>query len=201
MRYFLIIAILTLTTSLLAQKKREFGFRFGGNLQDFQCENFDGNQIYDDIKSGDRELGFHMGFYGNIKVAFLRLQPEITLTQIYNELTVESDSGPEQIYINYNRLDFPLLAGLKLGPLRAYAGPVVSFNMEEQSNVLQTGLRGGTWGYQYGGGLNLGKRLRVDVRYEGAWSNTADVVTIAEQDFETDARVNQLIIGMGFRLF
>lgn len=116
----------------------------------------------------------------------------MTSTSISNEV--------KTFDFEFNRLDVPILAGVKLGPLRLNAGPVMSFTISETNEAFKKGIKDATWGYQAGIGLDI-KKISIDIRYEGAFSKLADNIRIEGEDYATDARASQILIGIGYKLF
>jgi opacity protein-like surface antigen len=57
-----------------------------------------------------------------------------------------------------------------------------------------------TVGYQAGVGIDLGKTVIIDLKYEGNLGKFANSVNIGNQTFNTDLRSSQWILSMGFNL-
>lgn len=179
----------------------QIGLRGGVNVQNVDIKDFQGDQTWQDIQSGSSQVGFHAGLYTRISLLGFHIQPELLYTQINSTIEAQANTGAKtNLDISLSRIDIPILAGVKLGPLRANLGPVVSFNVSEQEDVFMNGLTGGSWGYQAGLGLDLGK-IRIDVRYEGPFSKASKSISIGDGTYETDVRNNQLLIGLGYKLF
>ncbi len=196
--FFLAIALLT---GHLALGQFELGARAGVNLQRIKVDEFIGDNTYSEVLEGEREVGYHAGIYAKIDLVGFYIQPEAIFTQINNTFTFENGTQrPGELEVTFHRFDVPILAGIKLGPLRLNAGPVISFNLEEQHDAFEAGFRHGSWGYQAGVGLNIGK-IRIDGRYEGPLSKSADAITFGEKTYALDARTSQIIIGVGVKLF
>lgn len=186
------------TASVQAQGV-DFGLRAGLNFPGMEVREFEDNATYDELKSGDRQWGFHAGLYTKIDLTGLYLEPQVLFTNLNHELTATDDNGEEQdIALSINRVDFPLLLGTELGPARFYAGPVYSINIPESEKDLN--LEDGSFGYQAGIGLQIQKVI-VDVKYEGAFSKTASELIINNTPYQTDLRGDQLIVSLGFQLF
>ena len=57
----------------------------------------------------------------------------------------------------------------------------------------------GTWGAQAGVGLQLGKKVQLNLRYEGnLTSYTSNITLPGNIVIPSDNRVNQLVVDMGF---
>lgn len=196
MKKILLFSLLIMGVATHAQDV-EFGIEGGANLQNVDIQNFDGHQTYEDIQNGNRKLGYHAGLFMQFKLGALFLQPELTFTHINSNFEAQGISEPNQdVDISFNRLDIPVFVGLGLGPIRLGVGPVLSFNLSEQNDVFNDGLKGGTLGYQLGVGVDL-QQFRIDLRYEGALTNTAESVRVGDQVYPTDARTSQFILSLG----
>lgn len=177
------------------------GIKAGINIQDLNIKEFDGSQTIQNINSGDQRTGFHGGAFVNINLGILHIRPEFLYTYINHSITTTSFSQEVKNFdFQFNRFDIPILVGKRLGPLRLNAGPVMSYTIGSVDDAFDKGINDATWGYQAGIGLDLGK-ICIDARYEGSFSKITDNITIDGEDFATDARNNQFLIGIGFKLF
>lgn len=200
MKKIILLSVLFLSF-LSAQAQFDFGIRAGVNFPNASFDDFKGNTNYEDVASGDRELGYHAGVFARIKLVVLHVQPELIFTHISHTAKAKAANGDESdIDISFNRIDIPLLVGKAFGPVNVKVGPVISFNVGEQSDVLENGLQNGSWGYQLGAGLDIGK-FNLELRYEGPLSRTAEALRIDGENFQTDTRINQIIVGIGYELF
>lgn len=200
MKTKILVALLFLSSMTYAQDLFDFGIQAGINIQNLKFKDFNGQQSYESLKCKS-SVGYHGGFYGRFNLAGLFVQPELIFTNINADITANTTNGSDETYqVNFNRIDIPIIGGLKLGPLRVGIGPVASFNMSEQHDVLDRGLKGGTWGYQAGLGVSI-SRLSIDAFYEGPFSNTADEVKIGDSYYPTDVRTQQFVISLGYKLF
>lgn len=157
-----------------------------------------------DFSSGDGELGYHIGVFTRFGIAGFYLQPELLYTQTsgtfsYNDPNSSSSSDFDA---NFNRLDIPVMLGFKMFKFfRIQAGPIASINIDSElkdaADVVQdVDYKQATIGYQAGLGLDIGK-LIVDAKYESSLGNVTDNVG----GFQTDQRVSQWILSVGFKLF
>lgn len=177
------------------------GVKAGINLQELEIKEFEGMQTIDELNSGDQKVGFHGGLYVNINLPVFHIRTELLYTYINYEITSTSISNEVETFdFEFNRFDVPILAGMRFGPLRLNAGPVMSFTISEPNEAFQKGIKDASWGYQAGIGLDI-KKLSLDIRYEGAFSKLADSITIDGEDYATDARASQILIGIGYKLF
>ncbi|SFT99224.1 Outer membrane protein beta-barrel domain-containing protein [Algoriphagus locisalis] len=156
----------------------------------------------DDFKNGDSKFGYHVGLFARIGLGPLYLQPEILYAQTKGEFSFNDGTGEEMYESNFNRLDIPVMVGLKFFKLlRVQAGPIASINMDSQLKdaadmVQNADYKNATIGYQAGLGVDIGN-LIVDAKYESSLGNISGTIA----GFETDQRVNQWILSVGFKLF
>ena len=103
----------------------------------------------------------------------------------------------------FNRLEIPVLLGIKLGPLRINAGPSATIQIGSPKALIDDPnfnnmYKGATFGYQAGIGLDLFKTITLDARYGGSLSKKfGDSVTIGSQTFNLDSRQPSLILSVG----
>ncbi len=199
----LVVLLFFATTSTYAQFFT-IGPKFGvssSNLKIKEAEN---------IISGQSTVGFHAGLFTRITILGFYIQPEATFTSAGGQIKFADESGAvfNQISkLTYNKLDVPVLAGIKLGKiLRINAGPSFSLILDEDARSkgtmaeVRSNYQKSTVGFQMGGGLDLGK-LTLDVRYEGNLSKLGDSINFGNQVFDTDFRNSQVLFSLGLKLF
>jgi hypothetical protein len=173
------------------------GIKGGVNLSKFSFGNFatarlnpnglpavslNGQIIRDNLaESFNSRTGSSFGIWARLGDN-LFLQPEVMFSTRGNEFTIQrADNGvssTQTVQITSTSFDVPVLIGLRGGPLRVMAGPMVSFQVANDQgfrdalNQYTAGTLTEAWakayyGFQVGGGLDLG-RLGLDVRYEGS---------------------------------
>lgn len=156
----------------------------------------------DGYSSGSSKLGYHVGLFARLGGNSIYLQPEVLYTNTGGEINEKQGSGSVTYEATFNRLDVPVMVGLKLADFfRIQAGPVASFMMNsEVSGGVGSGnlpdYKESTIGYQAGIGFDI-RNMILDLKYEGAFGNNADRIA----GFDTDQRQNQLILSLGIRLF
>jgi hypothetical protein len=163
----------------------------------------DGTDVYD-LVTGDGVMGYHLGVQTRIKIAMIYVQPELYWNAGGGTLEQVIDGGATEILeVKFNRIDMPLLVGVKLGPVRLNIGPVGSYVISETNDGstadfdYELYLDAMNWGWQGGIGVDLLK-LSLDVRYEGSLSDLSDSVPEALQDYNMDPRPSQWIITLGY---
>jgi hypothetical protein len=121
----------------------------------------DGSDVYNLI-TGDGVMGYHLGVQTRIKIAMIYVQPELYWNAGGGTLKQVMDGGATEILeVKFNRIDLPLLVGVKLGPVRLNIGPVGSYVINESNEGstadfdYQLYLNSMNWGWQGGIGLDL----------------------------------------------
>jgi len=175
----------------------------------------------DDVKqviSGDTEYavdvleGANFGFHGGAFVRFglgrFYIQPELLFTSRTDEYTAEDIENPGSAIIKkqqFNELDIPVMLGFKLGPVRIHGGPSAALLINSPVDLiddpdLKTVYDNLTFGYQAGLGIDLFKRLTIDLRYEGSlekYQTTIQSLT-GDADIHLDDRPSAILLSVGF---
>jgi len=165
-----------------------------------------------DIKSnnfvpGDAQTGYHVGLFGRLEFGGFYLQPEVLYTKTsgtfqINSLQPGGGTGASTFTQDFNRLDIPFMLGLKLfNFFRIQAGPIASINidsnLDDATNTIQNvNYKKATLGYQAGLGLDIGNFI-LDAKYESSLSSVIENIA----GLQTDQRINQFILSVGFKLF
>lgn len=166
-----------------------------------------------EFQNGARQFGFHAGVMTRLKLGSIYLQPEALYTNANGQLIDFSDpamAGGQVVDYTFNRFDVPLLLGVKLGPLRAFAGGVwsglisASELRETATDVTKEDVTDlysrGSWGYQAGVGLDIAK-LTVDLKWEGSLGQYGHRINdAAGNPVVLDQRANQLMLSLGYML-
>jgi len=153
------------------------------------------------IKEGDAQIGYQLGIFARINLIGLFVQPELLFTSSKSALDV---TNVGDVSLNFNKIDVPVMVGMKLGPLRLQVGPSFSFLSSAESETpagviedVKENYKSSTVGYQAGVGIDISK-LVIDLKYEGSLSAYADALP---GWMETDQRVSQWVLAVGFKLF
>ena len=102
-----------------------------------------GNTTYTVDAVTSAKYGFHGGAFVRLTLFGIYLQPELLFSTRTNEYTVNQLSAnglPTLLPVvkqNFNKLDIPILLGLKLGPLRVNAGPVGSLSINSPKSYSE----------------------------------------------------------------
>ncbi|GAB2545694.1 porin family protein [Spirosoma aerophilum] len=190
--------------------KLSFGefLKTGTNGTGAPTVNIDGqtfrNSISDsfDSKTGT-SFGIYMRFGRN-----LFIQPELLYSTRAGQFSVIRNGQTEMVTVTTSSFDVPLLLGIKGGPIRVVAGPVVSFRVDDNQKLGQalsqytSGTLNDAWskayyGYQVGGGLDIGS-FGLDVRYEG---NLSDIAQIQDSQGKFSQRLKSWQLTLAYKIF
>lgn len=195
MKKTLLLAVCAmLSMTAFAQTDSEFGIKAGLNY------NGNGNYIEsvgDAAREPDKNIGYHAGIYGKIKVLRFYVRPELFYTKTKSDYNGDS--------FDMSKLDLPVLVGAKvIGPVHAFAGPAFQYilNSEFDGIAINEIENNFSVGAHLGIGVNLGK-LGVDVRYERGFSdNEARFINTNVTDLpnsKIDTRPEQVILSASFK--
>jgi hypothetical protein len=183
----------------------QFGLKLGGGSAKVNLSGTTSAQGTEVIPA-DAQVSFHGGAFARLggNQRFF-VQPEIYFSSIGSQAIFRSTTAGQvrEEVENYrlNRIDLPVLGGLRIGKLRLMVGPVLSTSATS-STTVQDKINTATFGFQAGAGLTFGK-LNLDARYEGGLSNFSESLTVPviNRQFATDQRLTQFLVSVGYRLF
>ncbi len=150
--------------------------------------------------AGEASWGFHGGVFFRLSALGILVQPEVLFSMAENNILVD-DAGVETVKSQkFNKLDVPIMLGIKLGPARLMAGPAASIMLSSDDGVsdVEDLAKRATFGYQAGIGLDLLGKVTVDVRYEGGLNTFGNEVEIGGETLELDGRSNAIVLSVGF---
>ncbi|GAB3893735.1 porin family protein [Spirosoma agri] len=219
----LFIALLLLPALTFAQGGFQIGIKGGVNLSKLSFGEFirtgtnangsptagvDGQTFRDNLSASlDTKTGTSFGIYTRFGKN-LFLQPELLYSTKAGSFNIVRNGVSENVTVKTTSFDVPILLGIKGGPIRVMAGPIVSFRINDNqslSNAIQqytSSSLNDAWskayyGYQVGGGLDLGS-FGLDVRYEG---NLTDIAQIENGAGKFSQRLNSWQLTLAYRLF
>ena len=141
------------------------------------------------------ENGMMLGAFLRINLNKWYLQPELNYVSRKSE--VELEGIPFEF--KTKSLDVPMLLGYKIiklpaFKLRAFAGPVASFKIDDDvkstiEGSLDSDFKNAVWNGKFGAGIDVWK-LTLDVDYEVGFSDVA-----------SDLKQNMVNVTLGFKLF
>ena len=150
------------------------------------------------MEEASSDLGFHVGGFARINAVVMFVQPEIYYTNLSSHIKINYNedgsklSKSETADVKNHRIDIPVIVGAKFGPARLGLGPVASFNLASKTKVSDQMKE------QIGAGLDILKKLTLDLRYEFGLSKLGDEVSVGNQSFKTDQRANSFIASIGW---
>ena len=205
MKKVIFVFALVLSFASLAQAQFKAGIKGGVTtynmkLGDFLVTNSDAASDFG-LAVKDAKFGYQFGLWARIGRG-LHLQPEILFSTNKVEYEIQDGNNAfigEETYAN---IDVPIMAGIKLGPLRAQAGPVARVSLGSDDKLAsiiedyQSDHDRFKIGYQAGIGLDLW-RVSLDLRYEGNLRHFGDNISVAGQDFGLDGKAGRVMATVG----
>ncbi len=192
------VALLVLFSFIFAGTYAQFGIKVGANTTTLKISSND-NYI-ESVK--DAQWGFNAGVFYRVKVLMLYIQPEAYFSTVSGNYKYGDDPTNKELYnFDLKRIDVPLIVGAKLGPVRVHVAPVAFFTISDDifHQELEEAMKGTTWGYQAGLGIDLLKKLTFDVRYEGSLSDfTKDGITIGSHTLNPSTKSSAFLLSLGY---
>ena len=156
------------------------------------------------LAMNNSNFGYHFAGLVRVKLGPLFLQPEL----VFNSNTFDvswKEVGKSAVNIGkqkFQYLEIPVLAGLKLGPIRLNAGPSGHLFLNKTGDLFKinnydVNFSGLTLGYTGGVGLDIGK-IMIDLRYDGNFSGNNGTVNFIK-DFAVSNRPPKIIASVGFK--
>lgn len=215
MKRIILIALLIIPFTMVSNAQIKFGIKGGITTTSIKADdviNVSGQSEFDElvVKGKNAKVGFQGGVMTRITIMKLYVQPELLFTSTGGEVEVTALENGTEVESEireqkFRQLDFPIMVGYKMGPLRLQAGPVGTIVLSSdpaldmfQNVEVKEEFNGATWGYQVGLGLDIGKKLTIDAKYEGNLSKLADGVKIGDNSYNFDSRNNQFVISLGY---
>ena len=201
----LFVLLLAVFVALPVMSQVKFGLKVGASTTSISMEDAktikSGNASYLIGKAESAGYGFHGGLFIRANISKLYIQPEVLFATRSNNYTFQNvgtivDSA--SVKQTFNKLDIPVMIGVKFGPVRINGGPVgsVKINVEELIDKpdIEATYAAMTFGWQAGVGIDLLKKLTVDLRYEGGLSKYQNKL----QNISLDDRPNAFLLSVGY---
>lgn len=185
-------------------QKFKFGPRFGVATSSLNGGNFGDFDDFD-ISFQDGSAEYKAGVFARLQLLGLYVQPEFLFTTSSGNFLVSDlvNGGSEIFSERYYNVEIPIMAGVKLGPFRLQGGPVYKVNLDTNSDFLSVdgfgrGFRESTVSLQAGVGLDIGKKMVLDVNYGFNLSDSRDDITLFGQTHDLTQQGAQLSASLGF---
>jgi opacity protein-like surface antigen len=205
---FILIVIL----SLPAFSQIKFGLKAGVSTTSLSMPSIttitSGSTTYTVDGLTSAKYGFHGGAFVRLTLFGVYIQPELlfsTRTNEYTVINVTNQASPVSYVAKqtFNKLDIPVMVGLKLGPLRLNAGPSGSLLINSPKSLItdpdyKNNYNRMTFGYQAGVGFDLLGLLTFDVRYEGSLKKYQNQIqNLTGTKYNLDDRPNAFLFSVG----
>jgi len=182
-------------------QKFTFGPRVGVSQSKMIIKQNASNGQYD---SGEGVFGLHAGVFTRFSGSMFYVQPEVLFSATGSKVTFSSNNNTtkEIREYKYNKIDVPVMFGIRLGAVRFQAGPVASLILKadvksgDTTDDVKENYKDTRIGYQAGIGFDI-SRLILDVKYEGSLGEYTN--NIAGQP--TDQRTSAILLSLGFKIF
>ena len=198
MKKFFLLTCLAFAFSQTSNAQIGFGLKGGINYNSNSIEN-----VSEDVFSGAKsKTGYHAGIWLRFKVPVIGLyiRPELIYTNLENSITYNNTSSSYK----FQKIDVPVLLGKKIfGVGNIFIGPSFQYVLDSDfgfNDISDIDTSGFVAGLTFGGGFELGK-IGIDVRWERSFSGIeSSFARTAATNVNFDTRVNQIIIGLSYRL-
>ena len=201
-KLFVILLAAFITFPAFSQVK--FGIKGGVSTTNLKMDDFKLNTdtTINAIKGAN--YGFHAGAFVRFSIMGVYIQPELLFTSRTDEYKLEDLDNPASIIKQqFNRLDLPIMLGFKAGPIRINAGPSARLLINSPKDLIndpdyKTMYKSLTFGYQAGLGVDIIKRITIDLRYEGSLQKYQTRIENATGErFKLDDRPNAFLLSVG----
>lgn len=206
----LILIVLAVFIVLPAFSQIKFGLKAGLSTTNVKMKDLitltSGETEYtvDALKGAN--YGFHGGAFVRFSLMGFYIQPELLFASRTDEYKVTDLNDPASEIIKkqqFNQLDLPIMLGAKLGPVRLNAGPSARLLINSPKDLIDNPdfkamYNNLTFGYQAGLGIDIIKRITVDLRYEGSLQKyQTQIQNLAGEKFKLDDRPNAFLLSVG----
>jgi hypothetical protein len=203
--------LLVVLISLPAFSQIKFGLKAGVSTTNLSMATVktitSGTTSYTVEALTEAKYGFHGGAFVRLSLFGIYIQPELLFSTRTNEYTVKNvqTSASSIVKQNFNKIDVPVMVGLKLGPVRLNAGPAASLLINTPKELIDSPdyksmYSRMTIGYQAGVGLDILKFLTIDLRYEGSlkkYQNQIQNLVGTKTTVNLDDRPNAFLFSLG----
>ena len=210
MRKLFLLALAVGFVLPLSAQKLQFGVKGGLNINtsDFSFYNKTENNAF--VNSLKNKAGYHVGGFLRLKLPVpavgLYLQPEVLYTRnAFRYEVIDEVAGKTNLKIKENLVSVPVMVGMKFAFLRLYLGPKFCFNVgddvsksTENTAQIETDFKDKVFGYQVGAGVDIFKKVTLDLSYNGFFKRSRQVVTVDGTDIGGRMANKQIWISLGY---
>jgi hypothetical protein len=210
-KLFAVILITLIAIPTFSQLK--FGIKAGINTNSINMSESD---VIKGLTSSYKIAGLTNSDYGFHGGVFLRLtilktffvQPEVLFATSNYSFRINnlSSSIIDTVSQKISSLSIPVLVGIKLGPIRINAGPVGNVIIGSPGALIKNDqsikelYNKMSIGYQAGLGLDLFKKITIDVKYEGSLQKYKEEIQQAgvnTTNIKLDSRPSAFLFSLG----
>lgn len=204
----LIVFVLSVLIVFPAFSQVKFGLKGGVSTTNLKMEDLktltsgETQYVVDAIKGAN--YGFHAGAFVRFSMMGFYVQPELLFASRTDEYTItDLDEVETIVKQQFNQLDLPIMLGLRLGPVRLNAGPAARLLINTPKDLIddpdfKAMYNNLTFGYQAGLGVDIIKRVTIDLRYEGSLQKyQTQIQNLAGDKFNLDDRPNAFLLSVG----
>ncbi len=203
---FLFQLILLLCFTHVCSAQFKLGVKAGTQIQNVDAEQL--VRLNGDSKSlilKNAGYGFHFGLVADIKLLGFYIRPEAILSTASSDFLLAEASQNEVVAEvfkeSYQQLTIPVIAGIKLGPLRLGAGPVWQYHLDSKSDLFRISeysqnFKATTFGYQALVGLEFSK-IFIDLKYHGNLEKFGNHIQLEGQERNFDAPMTSIQASVG----
>ena len=162
-------------------------------------QTYDISNIQTDISNG-----FNAGVIARVSLPLLPVyvHGEALYTQFDQDITMIDNGNTVDLGSTVQRLDFPISAGAKLGPVFAGVGATPSIPLANASDIWSSDTQPSfTWGWHAHAGVKVW-RLLGEIKYESGFGMLAGAVDYdvngTTYDFNLDSRSSQLVVSVAY---
>lgn len=203
------VIILVVFLALPAFSQLKFGIKAGVSTNSLTMDDIkqitSGTTTYSVQRLEEAKYGFHGGVFMRVKLLALYVQPELLFASKSSAYTVKNVTAgtTKEVVQSMNKLDIPVMVGLKFGPVRLNAGPAGSLLIGTPKELIDDASFKSTYakmsiGYQAGVGLDILKKLTIDLRYEGSLKKyQTQIENLTGTTVNLDDRPNAFLFSLG----
>jgi hypothetical protein len=197
----IIIIVLAVFIALPTFSQIKFGLKVGATTATVPTYDVStGTNNIEAVKNAS--WGFQAGAFMRLGLKVIYLQPEVVFATNTYEFDVTTVTATSALKQSFNRLEVPVLLGIKLGPLHIKAGPSATVLIGSPKALINDPnftdmYKTATFGYQAGIGVDLLKMIALEARYGGNLSKFGDSVNIGGQTFNLDNRQSTFTLSVG----